>query len=420
VEADQSESWRLPCIDLKALPKIDFMTNSQSPVDPQERYDFGRNWAKFSKAGLDDEARKNSREWLLRSLKLRSLEGRVFLDIGSGSGLHSLAAYQSGASEVISFDYDPHSVATTEKIRVAAGSPANWQVLRGSVLDGAFMQDLPKADIVYSWGVLHHTGHVWEALRNAFVPLKPGGLALVALYSTTCYENAALHGWPSPEKWLQIKQRYNRASSFQKLAMEWHYVLTSGFGHSVWRLRTVFRSCLRALKESGSYRAKRGMHYWTDVRDWLGGWPMEFVHENDVLQFCDQKFGLEWLDMRTGEGCTEYLLQKQNSKADWHPFHSKEKRKVLAAPYNHKGGFAWEKEIRKANQESEGTFEKLQLLENGRPLIKVGEPYEDSIRQLGRGRYMFKEKQLIFSSSDCTDPNGNGKTYEIRKTHFSS
>lgn len=389
------------------------MTHSRSPTDPQERYGFGRNWAKFSKVGLDDAAREKSRELLLRSLKLRSLESRVFLDIGSGSGLHSLAAYQSGASEVISFDYDPHSVATTEKIRVAAGSPANWQALGGSVLDGAFMQGLPKADIVYSWGVLHHTGHVWEALRNAFVPLKPGGLALIALYSTTCYENAALHGWPSPERWLAIKQQYNQATSLGRLLMEWRYVLTSGFTHSTRRLRSVARSLRHALREAKGYRANRGMHYWTDIRDWLGGWPMEFTHENDVIAFCARECGMDCLELLTGEGCTEFVFRRKGQTNYWDAAAAERSVFGLDGAWQQESGKAWSCSLDLLPWATSDETD-WQLFEDNIPLIRVGPDFLDTIPELGSGRCAIARGRLLMSASDSGDPRSNGRTYQLR------
>jgi len=389
------------------------MTSGASISDPKERYGFGRNWARFSKVGLDDEARKKARELLLCSLKLRSLEGRVFLDIGSGSGLHSLAAYRSGANKVISFDYDPDSVATTEKIRAAAGSPGNWQVRRGSVLDVGFMQSLPQADIVYSWGVLHHTGHVWEALRNAFIPLSPDGIALIALYSTTCYENAAFHGWPSPEQWLALKKQYNQATALGRLLMEWRYVLTSGFAHSPKRLRSVARSLRRAWREAKSYRAKRGMHYWTDIRDWLGGWPMEFTHEKEVIAFCAKECGMDCLEILTGEGCTEFVFRRKGQTNYWDAAAAKRSVFGLDNVWQHETGKEWSCSL--ANVPLETSDDTVwQLFEDNVPLIRVGSDFVDTIPKLGSGRYAIAGDKLLMSASDSGDPRSNGRTYQLR------
>src|SRR5215213_8744027 len=130
----------------------------------ETRFSFGKNWSDYVNESLDEERIAIAVVALQELLNLDNLRGQTFLDIGSGSGLHSLAAYRLGADEVISFDYDPDSVRTTEQLRAEAGSPTNWQVLQGSILDEAVVEKY-HASIVYSWGVLHHTGAMWQAIR---------------------------------------------------------------------------------------------------------------------------------------------------------------------------------------------------------------------------------------------------------------
>ena len=114
------------------------------------RFGFGANWADYIDKNFSEERVDISRRHLLGFLKLNDLKGKTFLDIGCGSGLHSLAAWRSGAEQVVSFDYDQNSVATTKKLQELSGSPKNWIVLQGSVLDELFIDSLPKSDIVYS------------------------------------------------------------------------------------------------------------------------------------------------------------------------------------------------------------------------------------------------------------------------------
>ena len=135
----------------------------------------------------------DSREHLAGFMRMDSLKGLTFVDIGCGSGLHSLAAYQMGADRIFSFDYDPDSVGTTKKIHDYAGSPLNWTIEQGSVLDKSYMEKVPKSDIIYSWGVLHHTGDMWTAVRNAAIPMKPDGLFYIALYSSDNYVDPPPH-----------------------------------------------------------------------------------------------------------------------------------------------------------------------------------------------------------------------------------
>src|SRR5439155_2047567 len=113
-----------------------------------------------------------------------SLAHKRFLDIGSGSGLFSLAARRLGARRVHSFDYDPQSVACTRELRrrYLPDDPA-WTIERGSILDERFAASLGSFDVVYSWGVLHHTGDMWRALELALSTVDDGGLIFVAIYN---------------------------------------------------------------------------------------------------------------------------------------------------------------------------------------------------------------------------------------------
>src|SRR4029079_8864370 len=127
-----------------------------SEVARGERFEFGGNWASFLSV-LDEERIGAAERGLQLMLEMTRLDGLRFLDIGSGSGLSSLAAKRLGA-RVHSFDYDPQSVAcTTELRRRYFASSADWTIERGSALDADYLRRLGPFDIVYSWGVLHHT-----------------------------------------------------------------------------------------------------------------------------------------------------------------------------------------------------------------------------------------------------------------------
>ena len=260
------------------------------------RYEFGKNWEDFVKSSLNEERLKVSREHILRFLGMNDLEGLTFLDIGCGSGLSSLAALTAGARKVVAFDYDVDSVETARMLLERSGvDPARWTVMQGSVLDEPFMERLEKPDVVYSWGVLHHTGEQWRALRNAASRLKPGGLLYVALYTSDAYID------PPPEFWLDVKQRYNRAGPRERRKMELWYVWRFSLGGNPLRLPLLVKRII-------DYRKNRGMSFWHDVRDWLGGWPMEFSSIAEVKTF-GKELGLTLENMTAGQANTEYLFR---------------------------------------------------------------------------------------------------------------
>lgn len=266
-------------------------------TEPATRFAFGRNWERFVRKHFSEERVALSRAHLLSFLGLPDLRGRTFLDIGCGSGIHSLAAVRAGAEAVVGFDYDTVAVETSRRIRERAGCPGHWAVLQGSVLDAAFMAGLEKADVVYSWGVLHHTGDLWRAMDNAAGRCRPGGLLYVALYD---YEHHNRPPEETPEMWIDVKKAYNRAGWWGKRRLELWYVWAFMMSRNpLWLPVLLFRIA--------RYGRSRGMSFYTDLVDWLGGWPMEFARRDDVRAWAVRQ-GLSMLAMQTGEANTEYLF----------------------------------------------------------------------------------------------------------------
>jgi SAM-dependent methyltransferase len=263
----------------------------------EDRFKFGENWQQFVSGSFNEERLETSRQWMLDFLGYSTLDGKSFLDIGCGSGMHSLAAVRSGCRDLFSFDYDTDSVGCTEQLRKQAGEPAYWSVQRGSVLDEAFMTSLPQFDIVYSWGVLHHTGDQWRAIEQAQARVKPGGLLYIALYTSEMFPR-----WKAPF-WLRIKKFYNSAPELVRTLLVWAYA----FFHSV---QMLMRGT-NPFRYIRGYSRSRGMNYFVDIRDWLGGWPMEFSSVNDVVQFLCRQHSFVLTNLKFGEACTEYLFRRE-------------------------------------------------------------------------------------------------------------
>jgi|SRR5579859_1209864 len=268
------------------------MTKSQY-ANPTAGFRFGKNWESFVKNYFSEERVEISRQHILEFLGVANLNGLCFLDVGCGSGLSSLAALRAGANRIISFDVDPDSAKTTERLHALSGAPDHWQVLQGSVLDMEFLAKLDPADVLYSWGVLHHTGAMWKAIENVLPLVKPNGAFYVALYTTS----------PASAFWIRTKQEYNRASFIKKRLMELWYVQSRVILPQLRARQNPFGYML-------NYKRSRGMEFMTDIRDWLGGWPYEDATVEAVLAFF-ATHGFRAIRVRTGEANTEYLFVRQ-------------------------------------------------------------------------------------------------------------
>jgi 2-polyprenyl-6-hydroxyphenyl methylase/3-demethylubiquinone-9 3-methyltransferase len=263
-------------------------------VAPEDRFAFGKNWSSFVDKNFDEERLAISQAHLLAFLGRDDLKGQTFLDIGCGSGIHSLAAWRAGAERVFSFDFDADSVSASRKLWRLAGEPDNWQIERGSVLDERYLRSLGEFDVVYSWGVLHHTGAMWKAVELASVPMRSDGCFYIALYSKDIYRD-----W---ERWVEIKRAYHHSGRLRRLWMEWCYAWDTTIRRDLWRLRNPLRTIRR-------FKRMRGMSYWVTIRDWVGGWPTEFAGDQETVDFC-ARLGLRLERMKTGEGNTEFLFRR--------------------------------------------------------------------------------------------------------------
>jgi 2-polyprenyl-3-methyl-5-hydroxy-6-metoxy-1,4-benzoquinol methylase len=262
-------------------------TDHATEIQHGQRFEFGANWSRFLKV-LNQERIVQAEASLKNMLGRADLTGLRVLDAGSGSGLFSLAARRLGAS-VHSFDYDPQSVACTQELKQRfCPDGSGWVVEQASVLDRDYLTSLGQFDVVYSWGVLHHTGEMWQALENVAPLVAENGQLFIAIYND--------QGWVS-RYWLAVKKTYAR-----RPLLRWPLLL----------LHTPYLFGLRWLVRAltGRLKLERGMSLWHDMVDWIGGYPFEVARPEAIFRFYrDKGFALYELKTCGGRhGCNEFVL----------------------------------------------------------------------------------------------------------------
>jgi 2-polyprenyl-3-methyl-5-hydroxy-6-metoxy-1,4-benzoquinol methylase len=267
-------------------------------VESGERFKFGGNWTSFLRL-LNEDRICSAEDSLKDMLGVDRLDGVRFLDAGSGSGLFSLAARRLGAN-VVSFDYDLQSVACTAELKHRYfREDSHWQIKHGSVLDHQLLNGLGRFDYVYSWGVLHHTGAMWDALEAVAPLVAPGGRLFISIYND--------QGRTS-RMWTRIKRAYVRSPRPLKgviLAL----ALVRVWGPSA--VRKLFSGELRSARR-GRQSVLRGMDRWHDAKDWVGGYPFEVAKPEQIFDFYHAR-GFELQRMTTcggGLGCNEYVFRR--------------------------------------------------------------------------------------------------------------
>ncbi len=276
------------------------MSNHASELARGQRFAFGRNWRRFlERLTLEriDEAERSLRTMLA----VDSLAGGSLLDVGSGSGLFSLAARRLGA-RVHSFDYDPDSVACTQAVKKDFfPDDPQWTIEEGSVLDRSYLESLGTFDVVYAWGVLHHTGALWQAMENVELPVADGGQLIVAIYN-------------HQRLWTPVHTAIKRTYVAMPPPGRW---LLAGGSIAFHATRGLVKDLALLRNPTDRYRhydRSRGMSWWHDQLDWIGGYPFETATPDAVFDFFRQRhFRLErMITCGGGPGCNQFVFRRES------------------------------------------------------------------------------------------------------------
>lgn len=277
--------------------------NKSTEKELASHFSFGENWKQFSQIVTEEHVQFAQLD-LERLLGVSSLDDKTFCDIGCGSGIHAVAAARMGA-HVTALDIDPVSTRTTTDLAKKFGMRQSISVHNNSIFHHSLTDE--RFDIVYSWGVLHHTGSMWEAIAEAvkLVSERPGSMFAIALYRRTrlC------------RFWTIEKRFYKNA----------HPIIQTGIRRVVSVLMGInlllkFRGPFISRKQ---YQRNRGMSPGHDLHDWLGGYPYESVTHTEILEFLGARgfvlkteLGNRQYSRRMslgvfGSGCDEYVFVRQ-------------------------------------------------------------------------------------------------------------
>jgi len=271
----------------------------EEKYNKKNSFSFGKNWQNFLK-NLNEEKIKEAEKSLVDFLGgTDKIKRKTFVDIGCGSGLFSLAAYNLGAEKIVSVDVDKFSIACVTHLHNKENSPNNWDIKKGSALNNKFINSLGKFDVVYSWGVLHHTGGMYKAFDNVVNLMGKQSIFYLAIYN----ENIKYKLEGTSKLWVRLKRLYGSIGVFGKKIMEFIYISYFMIG-----LCLHFKNPIKYIQQ---YKTLRGMNFYTDIKDWLGGYPYEFANIKKIENyFKESNLKLQKYNEVRSLGCNEFLFRK--------------------------------------------------------------------------------------------------------------
>lgn len=258
------------------------------------RFAFGRNWQSYSQNALTSDRIEQARGTFRVLVDGIELRGKRFIDIGFGQGLSLVAALEMGANAV-GIDIDKDNVLALQRTQQAMACMRTPEVHVASILDASFVQNNKGGfDIVHSWGVLHHTGNMRQAVENACTLVADDGYFICSIYNKH---------W-SCSFWKTIKWSYNKLPPILQRLL-------------VGLLYPVIYMAKWIVIRRNPKKKERGMDFFHDVVDWVGGYPYEYATHGQIKSMvCEH--GFKCLRVRPAQvptGCNEFVFQKEREWA---------------------------------------------------------------------------------------------------------
>lgn len=292
--------------EIETLVQVMASTDKLIQEKGELTFSFGKNWQSYLET-IDNTVIWENGFQFDELLGFGFFRGKNVIDVGSGSGLLSFNMYHRGVASLLSLDFDRNSVVATREMRRRMGSPDNWTVKHGSILDPVLVESFSEQfDVVYSWGVLHHTGEIWTAIDNGAKLVKPGGLLFITLYQAG----------PRYQEHLNLKKEYNAANNTKKEKMVWDVLKRKGLAQNEKQKQALLNP--KRDPKQGPNPQQRGMNKLHDAIDWLGGLPYEVADAPEVDKLLTDK-GLtkRYVHTRNEGACSFYIYTRTVRASRW-------------------------------------------------------------------------------------------------------
>ena len=249
-------------------------------------FNFGKNWLNYSKTVRDKDL-EIMKESLIDLIGLENIENKTFLDIGCGSGLFAIAAKKLGAKKVLGIDILSDSIKSSEENKKRF-DVQDIEFKQLSIVDDQ-IETLKKFDVVYAWGSLHHTGEMRKAIENSSYFVKDDGLFVLAIYNKH---------WTSLI-WKRIKYFYNISPKFIRLIM-------------IFAFYYIIATAKFLVTRKNPFQKKRGMSFYYDIVDWLGGYPYEYASKDEIVAIVSNSECrlIKFSKASVPTGCNEFVFKK--------------------------------------------------------------------------------------------------------------
>ena len=262
-------------------------------------FDFGENWKNYSYNAISKQKIKEAKKDFKKLFNKIDLKGKTFIDIGFGQGLSLLIAQQLEAKPVGCEINRRCLRALLINQKKFFKKAEKIPVVIGSILDQKTIQKLKKINlkkkdskfqIVHSWGVLHHSGKMWKAINNAVSLVTENGYLAISIYNKH---------WSSPF-WHKVKYFYNISPRLIRRLLIFIFYWIIFIGKFI-------------ITGEDPFKLKRGMDYYFNIIDWVGGYPYEYASIKEVKKYIELKGfrTIKVIPAQMPTGCNEFVFIKK-------------------------------------------------------------------------------------------------------------